>query len=42
MPVLSFERILKIIEIICKVLLSALGAIGVYNNVSSGLDEDTD
>lgn len=31
MPFLSFEKILKIVEIICKVLLAALASIGVYN-----------
>lgn len=41
MPILSFERILKIIEIICKVLMAALGAIGVYN-ASSDSDEQSE
>lgn len=41
MPILSFERILKIIEIVCKVLLASLGAIGVYN-ASSDSDEQSE
>lgn len=40
MPILSFERILKILEILCKVLLAALSAIGVYNNVSDDSESE--
>lgn len=39
MPILSFERILKIVEIICKVLMAALTAIGVVTASSDSDDE---
>lgn len=38
---LSFEKILKIVEILCKVLIAALGALGVYNG-SSDSDEQSE
>lgn len=41
MPIISFEKILKILEIICKVLLSAIGAVGIYN-ASSDSDEQSE
>lgn len=40
MPILSFERILKIVEIICKVLMAALTAIGVVSSVSDESSND--
>lgn len=38
MSMFSFEKILKIVEILCKVLIASLGALGVYN-ASSDSDE---
>lgn len=34
---ISFEKILKIVEIICKVLLAALGSLGIVDTL-----KDTD
>lgn len=39
MPILSFERILKIVEIICKVLMAALTAIGVVTSSSDSNEQ---
>lgn len=33
MSMLSFEKILKIVEIICKVLLAALGSLGIVDTL---------
>lgn len=41
MALISFEKILKIVEVLCKVLLASLGAIGVVN-ASSDFDENAE
>lgn len=39
MALISFEKILKIIEVLCKVLLASLGAIGVVDKVTDKDEE---